>query len=88
LQADPVADKERQFAAQQQRLNTYGWVDEKAGTAHIPIERAMELVAQRGIPARPPQSPAQFRETLNMGATASGGAVPQPAALKKTPQQK
>ncbi len=31
-------------------LYTYGWVDEKAGTVHIPIERAMELLAQRGLP--------------------------------------
>jgi hypothetical protein len=35
---------------QEGHLNSYGWVDEKAGVAHIPIERAMELTAQRGIP--------------------------------------
>ena len=34
-------------------LNSYGWVDEKAGVVHIPIERAIELTAQRGLPARP-----------------------------------
>ncbi len=26
------------------RLNGYGWVDHKAGIAHIPIDRAMEIV--------------------------------------------
>jgi hypothetical protein len=36
--------------AEEQKLNSYGWVDEKAGTVHIPIERAMELLAQRGLP--------------------------------------
>jgi len=40
--------------AEEQKLNSYGWVDEKAGTVHIPIERAMELLAQRGLPLRPP----------------------------------
>jgi hypothetical protein len=35
---------------QENQLNSYGWVDEKAGVAHIPIERAMELMVQRGIP--------------------------------------
>jgi hypothetical protein len=35
---------------QENQLNSYGWVDEKAGVAHIPIERAMELTAQRGLP--------------------------------------
>src|ERR1700723_1564705 len=35
---------------QEDQLNSYGWVDQKAGVAHIPIERAMELIVQRGIP--------------------------------------
>src|SRR5581483_1863055 len=30
-------------------LHTYG-VDDKTGVVHIPIERAMELLAQRGLP--------------------------------------
>ncbi len=34
-------------------LYSYGWVDEKACTVHIPIERAMELIVQRGLPVRP-----------------------------------
>jgi hypothetical protein len=38
---------------EEQTLNSYGWVDEKAGTVRIPIERAMELIAQRGLPVRP-----------------------------------
>jgi len=38
---------------QEKQLNSYGWVDEKAGVAHIPIERAMELTAQRGLPVCP-----------------------------------
>jgi hypothetical protein len=35
---------------QEDQLNSYGWVDEKAGVAHIPIERAMELTIARGLP--------------------------------------
>lgn len=38
---------------QEDQLNSYGWVDEKAGVAHIPIERAMELTIQRGLPVCP-----------------------------------
>jgi|ERR1700683_1220076 len=34
-------------------LYSYGWVDEKAGTMHIPIDRAMELLVERGLPVRP-----------------------------------
>src|SRR5208282_5249649 len=33
-------------------LHSYGWVDEKAGTVRIPIERAMDLLVQRGLPVR------------------------------------
>jgi hypothetical protein len=38
---------------EEQTLHSYGWVDAKAGTVRIPIERAMELTVQRGLPVRP-----------------------------------
>ena len=37
---------------EEQTLASYGYVDEKAGTVRIPIERAMDLIAQRGLPVR------------------------------------
>ena len=33
-------------------LYSYGWVDQQAGVVRIPIDRAMELLAQRGLPTR------------------------------------
>jgi hypothetical protein len=39
---------------EEQTLNSYGWVDQEAGVVRIPINRAMELTAQRGLPTRPP----------------------------------
>jgi hypothetical protein len=38
---------------EEKTLYSYGWVDEKAGTVRIPIERAMDLIVQRGLPVRP-----------------------------------
>jgi hypothetical protein len=35
-------------------LDHYTWVNESKGTVRIPIERAMELIAQRGLPVAPP----------------------------------
>jgi len=35
-----------------QTLATYGWIDQNAGTVRIPIDRAMDLIAQRGLPVR------------------------------------
>ncbi len=47
-------------ATEDAALNTYGWVDRQAGKVHIPIERAMQLLLQRGLPIRPPdQEPIQ-----------------------------
>ncbi len=34
-------------------LYSYGWVDEKAGIVRIPIDRAMDLLVQRGLPVLP-----------------------------------
>jgi hypothetical protein len=42
---------------EEQILYSYGWVDEKAGTVRIPIERAMDLLAQRGLPVLGEGSP-------------------------------
>jgi hypothetical protein len=40
-------------------LSNYTWVDESKGTVRIPIDRAMELIAQRGLPvAQPAQTQA------------------------------
>jgi len=44
----------RAFRVQEeQRLHSYGWVDQPAGVVRIPIDRAMDLLAQRGLPTRP-----------------------------------
>lgn len=38
---------------EEQKLHSYGWVDQNAGVVRIPIDRAMELIAQRGLPTKP-----------------------------------
>jgi hypothetical protein len=43
-------------------LYSYGWVDEKAGVARIPIDRAMDLLVQRGLPVRPQNESASNAE--------------------------
>jgi hypothetical protein len=35
-----------------QTLNTSGWVDRSRGIVRIPIDRAMDLIIQRGLPAK------------------------------------
>ncbi len=48
LQSDPVADRVAVVGAAKAHLNSYGWIDDGDGVAnrgHIPIEKAIELVA-------------------------------------------
>ncbi len=46
---------ERDRARRLERLGSYGWVDRTAGVVHVPIQEAMDLVAQ-GV--RPQGAPA------------------------------
>jgi hypothetical protein len=50
IQANP--DVELEIVKQEEfgRLNGYGWVDKKAGVAHIPIDRAIDILAKTGLP--------------------------------------
>lgn len=40
-------------AQERERLTSYGWVDKQNGIVHIPIERAIELTLQQGLPVAP-----------------------------------
>jgi len=44
--SDVVAGEERQLAS-------YGWVDQKGGVVHIPIDQAMKMLVERGLPVAP-----------------------------------
>lgn len=47
---DDHAERLKLYAAQNAELNSYGWVDRSNGIVRIPIERAMDLILQRGLP--------------------------------------
>ena len=61
LQASPRVDLERLRAEQERLLSTYAWIDRggdrETGRARIPIERAMDILAERGLPSRRPAPP-------------------------------
>lgn len=54
LQVQPKVDLKTYCQSQSKELNSYGWVDEHNGVVHVPVERAMELILSRGLPARAP----------------------------------
>ena len=53
LQAQPRLELKDYCEAQQQDVNSYGWMDRASGVVRIPVDRAMDLVLARGLAARP-----------------------------------
>ena len=52
LQPRPDDDMKKFLEEENEALTTYGWVDKAAGRVRIPIDRAMDLVLQKGFPVR------------------------------------
>lgn len=57
LQPSPQEDLEQMRQRTRDILNSYGWMDREAGVVRIPIERAMDLMIQRGFPVRTQPAP-------------------------------
>lgn len=60
IQEHPTAEMVQLLSAEEEILNNYGWVDKNAGIARVPIEKAMDMLAQsppssRGISEKQPQ---------------------------------
>jgi len=53
LQTNAPADLRRFRANEEQRLDSYYWVDKNKGVVHIPIEQAMQQLVSTGIPDFP-----------------------------------
>jgi hypothetical protein len=62
---------------EEQTLSTYDYIDKNAGTVRIPIDRAMDLIAQRGLPVR-----------SQSGTTAAPAAQSKPAEKKEKKKAK
>ena len=52
LQKTPIPDLKAIRAEEDKLLNGYAWVDQPKGVVRIPVDRAIEVLAQRGLPTR------------------------------------
>jgi hypothetical protein len=52
LQNQPFKDIYELRHSESEKLAGYGWVDKEGGVTRIPIDRAMEVMLQRGFPTR------------------------------------
>jgi hypothetical protein len=79
LQTDDVADMNKLRSQEDSVLKSYGWVDQNAGLARIPIDEAMKVVAQR-LPVRPATQAfpkAEFGSGTSTPDGAGGGTRPE-----------
>jgi hypothetical protein len=77
LQTTPWRDLEQFRAGEVQYLNSFGWVDKQTGVAHLPIDRAKDLLLERGIPTRPGASdPTEGTHVFALGESNSAEAIP------------
>ncbi|MCG3160668.1 MAG: hypothetical protein JMDDDDMK_01737 [Acidobacteria bacterium] len=90
----PLEEMERVRKETNEKINDYGWVDKSAGVAHIPIDRAKEMMAEKGLAALPSAAiteevqKAETTRKLVLNADSSGGRmiVNQQAASQPAPQ--
>jgi hypothetical protein len=54
LQVDPRQQLLDLRADEEKILTTYGWVDETGGLTRVPIDRAMDLLIEQGLPISAP----------------------------------
>lgn len=74
LQERPQIDIEAFREAENQRLTKYAVIDKTAGIVQIPVDRAMEIIAEKGLPhGREAHVPGQ-------GQPAAATAAPAPAS--------
>jgi hypothetical protein len=52
LQTHPLADLAALHAWEDRIMTTYAWVDRSAGTVRIPVDRAKDMIVERGLPVR------------------------------------
>jgi hypothetical protein len=79
---DEVAERERLSSEQRQRLETWRWANAEHNLVQIPIDRAMQLLAQRGqdawAPLLPSSTPALSSPTAGAQHATTPDAQPEP----------
>ena len=89
----PLEDMERVRKETNEKINSYGWVDKSGGVARIPIDRAKDMIAEKGLPSLPSATISedlQKAETVRrevLGAGSSAGRLIKTPGQTKQPAQ-
>jgi hypothetical protein len=52
--SDPQSDLREKIRLDTEANEKVGWIDQNAGVAQIPVEEAMKIIAEKGLPGAPP----------------------------------
>jgi hypothetical protein len=84
IQPDPAEELTKMKTEDLGRLTQYGWIDRTAGIAHIPVNRAIDILAKRGLPATNADGPApESRENVTSSPAGEQRAKPLPRGEQK-----
>lgn len=83
LQPNETAQWQEVHATAEATLNSYSWINRGSGSVRIPIERAIDLLAQRGLPSRDTDAPPSD-DSISHDLDSSGGQGPDAPALTPT----
>ena len=81
IEVAPYEQFQQLHAHEEHVLSTYAWVDKQAGTVRIPIDRAIDLLAAKGLPSH------NYLDDILAGRK-SPAAAPAPAKEPATKQGK
>lgn len=86
LQTTPWSDLKALRAEEFSYLHSYGWIDQQAGVARVPIDKAKALLLQRGLPVRPgPVDPLEGTGIASAGESTGGRNLPAGGPDKSAP---
>jgi hypothetical protein len=80
LQTRPYADLQSFRAAEDAALGEYEWVDREHGIARVPVSRAIDIVAEKGLPRWAGEAPAGAGGAQGQQGASPAGAAPAPKA--------
>ena len=74
LQPNPGWDLDLMRQSEEKELNNYSWSDQNRGTVNLPIDRAKDLLLQKGLPARSQEESVGLRDRgLDIPSDSSSG---------------
>lgn len=86
----PLEAMEKLRKSTDEKLNSYGWVDKPSGVAHVPIDRAKAMIAEKGLPALPSPTISeelQKAETVRQEVGVAGSNAGRMISVQKPTQQ-